>query len=100
MKHLFLTLNQQAKAIADNSNGELSKEEVKAILSIKWKYSTEKHSTSNRGQEIEAVREPLFYETRSDKDGAYLTVFCVLTDRLKAHQVRTNEKILKIWNEA
>jgi len=95
---ILQTLTQTAKTIAEHSNGTLSVAQVKEVLSVKWKYCTGKFSTDNRGKEIKKPESyPVFYETRSDAHGSYLTLFCVLTDRLKASQERTYQEILKVW---
>ena len=95
------TLKRTARTIAELSNGELTAGEVEQVLNRKWKYCTGKYETSGRNAEIkEPPPYPIYYETRSDKDGNYLTLFCVLDDRLKAAEERTNQKINKIWKQA
>jgi len=94
------TLTKLANEISTESlfsrGGTLHAEQIKSIFKKSWKYCTGKYSPTNKGKDF-ITSKPIWYVTRSDKDGSYL-LFMNVDERLLTDEEKiTYKRIVAIW---
>lgn len=101
----LLTLKALAKEISlqsyYSSNVEfLPQKQVEGIFNINYKYDKGKYEASMRNKETNIDSDkPIWYVTRSDRNGSYLQLLTVQESRLNVHQLSIFDRVVDIWEK-